>query len=232
MRKSTKPIALVSPKAWRWGKEEEKERDIANLRVFQPTPRSQAEGQGGSHHSGQLQLSRKDRCQGQLIRCIPSPSSNQVLVQIAALLDSVNLYLSAPPLSQEASDKSRAYLFLIQEAQRERVVGVLVATRIQHALQVASAASPDQGLVHVDGGLYCHPRENCPLQWVVARLFVAASHRRMGVATALLNAAAATFIHAYPLSPERGEIAFSQPTGLGKQTMDSWGKGNVRIYEE
>jgi N-acetyltransferase len=149
-------------------------------------------------------------------------------------MDSINIFLSAPPLTPDALAKSKAYLFLVQDGSQEHVVGTVIATRIEQAMRVVSDAKPDvsgEELVHVEGGVFCYP-ERLPTPMGVARLFVASSHRRMGIATALLDAAATTFIHACPLSPERGEVAFSQPTSMGKQVMDGWGKGNIRIYEE
>ena len=66
----------------------------------------------------------------------------------------------------------------------------------------------------------------------IPRLFVSSEHRRLGIASRLLSAAAATFIHGCPLNPARGHIAFTQPTGAGKAVLEAWGKGGVRIYEE
>ncbi|KAJ2971768.1 hypothetical protein NUW54_g12423 [Trametes sanguinea] len=48
----------------------------------------------------------------------------------------------------------------------------------------------------------------------------------------LLSVAAATFILGCPLDPARGEVAFTQPTGMGKAVLEAWGRGGVRIYEE
>ena len=66
----------------------------------------------------------------------------------------------------------------------------------------------------------------------IPRLFVSSEHRRLGIASRLLSIAASTFILGCPLSPARGEIAFTQPTGAGKAVLEDWGKGGVRIYEE
>lgn len=63
-------------------------------------------------------------------------------------------------------------------------------------------------------------------------MFVSVSYRRSGIAHALLDAAAAYFIHGCPLDPRKGEVAFSQPTTVGETVMKSWGAGGVRIYEE
>ena len=49
---------------------------------------------------------------------------------------------------------------------------------------------------------------------------------------ALLDAAARTFIHGCQLDSSSGEIAFSQPTSIGRKVMEKWGRGGVRIYRE
>ena len=66
----------------------------------------------------------------------------------------------------------------------------------------------------------------------IPRLFVASTHRRLGVASALLTAAAETFILGCPLDPKKGEVAFSQPTGLGGMVLGKWAGGKGRVYEE
>ena len=79
--------------------------------------------------------------------------------------------------------------------------------------------------------LYVHPTP-LPTPMGIPRLFVSSEHRRLGIASRLLSIAASTFILGCPLSPARGEIAFTQPTGAGKAVLENWGKGGVRIYEE
>ena len=88
-------------------------------------------------------------------------------------------------------------------------------------------------LVAVDttSGLFCHP-EGLPTPLGIPRLFVSSAHRRQGIASRLLSAAAATFIHGCPLDPRKGDIAFTQPTEGGNAVMQSWGGGGVRIYDE
>ena len=92
---------------------------------------------------------------------------------------------------------------------------------------------PVLALLPVDDStnLYVHPKP-LPTPMGIPRLFVSSEHRRLGIASRLLSVAASTFILGCPLSPARGEIAFTQPTGSGKAVMESWGKGGVRIYEE
>lgn len=93
--------------------------------------------------------------------------------------------------------------------------------------------SPTNTLIPVDtaSNLYAHPTP-LPTPLGIPRLFVSSSHRRLGIASHLLTTAAATFILGCPLSPSKGEVAFTQPTGAGKAILEVWGKGGVRIYEE
>jgi N-acetyltransferase len=88
-------------------------------------------------------------------------------------------------------------------------------------------------LVVVDSGtgLFCHP-DPLPTPMGIPRLFVPSTYRRRGIANALLDAAAANFIHGCTLDPRKGQVAFTQPTGDGKALMVKWGGGGVRIYEE
>lgn len=174
--------------------------------------------------------------------------------QLAHLLETINLALASPPLTDSTLKSSKAYLFLVpapSNPHREKIVGCVVAQRITTAMAIAtreatipagvqhgrenSKLSPSrtQSLVAVDtsSGLFCHPTP-LPTPLGITRLFVPSAHRRQGIATQLLSAAAATFIHACPLDPTKGQVAFTQPTEGGCAVMEKWGKGFVRIYEE
>ena len=85
--------------------------------------------------------------------------------------------------------------------------------------------------VDTSTNLFVHPKP-LPTPMGIPRLFVSSSHRRLGIATKLLSAAAESFILGCPLNPAKGEVAFTQPTGAGKGVLEKWGKGGVRIYEE
>lgn len=100
------------------------------------------------------------------------------------------------------------------------------------SLSSSSSPSPLK-LIPVDhsSSLFCHPTP-LPTPLGILRLFVSSTHRRQGVASKLLSAAAQTFIHGCPLDPEKGEVAFTQPTAAGASVMRAWGKSGVRIYEE
>lgn len=95
------------------------------------------------------------------------------------------------------------------------------------------AGVPPPVLVQIDASssLYCYP-EPLPTPLGIPRLFVSSTHRRQGIATHLLSAAAETSIHGCRLDPRKGHVAFTQPTGLGLQVMKKWGGSGFRIYEE
>lgn len=166
--------------------------------------------------------------------------------QLVHLLETINLTLASPPLTESILKCSKAYLFLIpatSNSHREKIVGCVIAQRISTAMEIATPhATADtqadprpatQCLVAVDtsSGLFCHPSP-LPTPLGIPRLFVPSAHRRQGVATNLLSAAAATFIHGCPLDPAKGQVAFTQPTQGGCAVMEKWGKGSIRIYEE
>ncbi|KAF7322588.1 zf-C2H2-3 domain-containing protein [Mycena chlorophos] len=171
--------------------------------------------------------------------------------KISTLLDTVNITLSAPALTTDILRASKVYLFLLPSTPREKIVGCVIAQHISTAMQIATAdecraaceptsddgspptSSPTAKLVAVDTstGIFCHPKP-LPTPLGIPRLFVPSTHRRQGVASKLLSAAAATFVYGCPLDPRKGQVAFTQPTGDGNAVMQSWGKGGVRIYEE
>ena len=138
---------------------------------------------------------------------------------------------------------SKAYLFLLPHdkiAHRERIIGCVIAQRISTAMAIVPIPDsidnslPDTtSLVPIgpSGKLFCDP-VLLPTPMCISRLFVPSTHRRLGIARRLLTAAARTLIHGCPLDPEKGQIAFSQPTGCGQAVMDAWGKGGIRIYED
>ena len=168
----------------------------------------------------------------------PFPISALTTSQLVHLLGTINLALASPPLTPSILKCSKAYLFLLPaaaHAHREKIVGCVIAQRISTAMAVVTpdAQAHPQSLVAVDtsSGLFCHPNP-LPTPLGIPRLFVSSAHRRQGIATHLLSAAAATFIHGCPLDPAKGQVAFTQPTQGGGAVMEKWGKGFVRIYQE
>lgn len=161
------------------------------------------------------------------------------------LFETISLSLSSPPLSDDILRVSKLYLFLLPTSgasARETIAGCVVAQQIDTAMAVAPASltnstTPDSPntaslvVVDTDTGLNCLPTP-LPTSMGIPRLFVPTVYRRAGVARALLDAAARTFIHGCKLDPRVGDVAFTQPTNSGRAVMESWGGGGVRIYQE
>ncbi|KAL5490258.1 IFM1 [Sanghuangporus weigelae] len=158
--------------------------------------------------------------------------------KLSSYLKTVNLALSAPDIPAPALKLCKVYLFLLRtpRCSREKMVGCVVAQRISEAMEVATAAevskleNAGESLVHVEGNLYCKPEE-LPTAMGIPRLFVSSAHRRKGIAKALLDGAARTFIHGCELDPGKGEIAFSQPTSMGRTVMEKWGSGGISLID-
>ncbi|KAG5635920.1 hypothetical protein H0H81_009661 [Sphagnurus paluster] len=219
-------------KGMEWGREEDKE--MAKCNVLQVA-------------SG---IRLKDKKKGRII-CFKADVGGKIGSKLTALLETINLTLSSPPLTPEILRDSKAYLFLLPSSTpsgREKIAGCIIAQRISTAMAIASPAeceavvqsscssdthTQSTALIAVDtgAGLFCHPTP-LPTPMGISRLFVPSTHRRQGIARHLLSAAAATFIHGCPLDPRKGEVAFTQPTGDGSAVMMDWGGGGVRIYEE
>ncbi|KAH7929805.1 hypothetical protein BV22DRAFT_1056437 [Leucogyrophana mollusca] len=221
-----------------WGREEEREVEKAGVDEVE------------------CSVKMKDGKKGRII-CFRADVGGRIGSKLSILLETINLNLASPPLTPAILKMSKAYLFLIPSltsSRREKIVGCVIAQRISTAMTIATpeavvttpgqlyaddrssmtpTSSPTTRLVAVDAstGLFCHPSP-LPTPLGIPRLFVSSAHRRQGIATYLLTAAAATFVHGCPLDPLKGEIAFTQPTGAGSAVMHSWGKGRVRIYEE
>ena len=176
----------------------------------------------------------KSKVRGRII-AFPATISGKPGKKLQTLLSTINITLSAPDMEQSALQASKAYLFLVPEGSKERIAGCVIAQRIAHAMAIVDSP-PDSttGLVvSVDHstGLFCSPKP-LPTPMGIPRLFVSTSNRRMGIARHLLDAAAETFIHGCPLDQTKGQVAFSQPTGMGQKVMMDWGKGGVRVFEE
>ncbi|KAG6820479.1 hypothetical protein H0H93_016541 [Arthromyces matolae] len=187
----------------------------------------------------------KDGRRGRIVY-FQADANGKIGQKLTSLLETINLSLSSPALTQGILRDSKAYLFLVPSPTspaREKIVGCVIAQRIETAMAIATPAECEQRdtpfkdgavpLVAVDSstGLFCHPKAlSTPMG--VSRLFVPSAQRRQGIAYHLLSAAAETFIHGCPLDPKKGQVAFTQPTSDGTAIMMKWGGGGVRIYEE
>lgn len=214
-----------------WGREEERESIKAGVEEI----------------SSDIRL--KNGTKGRIV-CFRAEVPGRIGAKVQMLLDTINLTLSSPPLSQSVLQASKVYLFLLQSppsstaassSRREKIVGCVIAQRITTAMAIVSPPSQDGTMkdplpsspipVDPSTNLYVCPTP-LPTPMGIPRLFVSSTHRRLGIASRLLTAAADTFILGYPLDPAKGEVAFTQPTGAGKSVLEKWGKGGVRIYEE
>ncbi|CAE6513071.1 unnamed protein product [Rhizoctonia solani] len=197
---------------------------------------------------------------GRILRIRCDATKGKLGPKVTTLLPTINKVLSAPPLPSSSLKVSKAYVMVIPTKSSkshdprlkkdtpttrfstERIVGCVVTTHIAEAMRIVdikkleASNSPRSELVCVDfssseGGVYCDPNP-IPATLGIPRLFVVPSHRRQGIARALLDAAAKTAIWGCPLDPTSGQIAFSQPTASGHAVMTDWGKHNIRIYQE
>ncbi|KAG7453015.1 uncharacterized protein BT62DRAFT_925559 [Guyanagaster necrorhizus] len=212
-----------------WGREERRENEKAGLVEV----------------AGSVML--KDGTQGRIIS-VRADAGGKVGSKLSTLFDTINITLSSPALTREALQASRAFLFLVPASKvasaREKIVGCAIAQRISTAMAIAEPdvnAEPTNSptstntdsliVVDTDTGIFCHP-EPLPTPLGIPRLFVSQAHRRQGIASKLLSAAARTSIQGCVLDPRKGHVAFTQPTGDGNSVMRKWGGGGVRIYVE
>ncbi|KAK7049316.1 hypothetical protein VNI00_005917 [Paramarasmius palmivorus] len=214
-------------KGMEWGREEEREKDKEGLLEVDTAIR--------------LKSGKKGR-----IVCVKADAGGKIGTKLNSLYDLMNATLSAPPLSPTILRKSKVYLFLLPasstSALKEQIAGCIVAQHISTAMEVAPSSSVSiskeddgvtQELVVVDSssGIFCYPTP-LPTSLGIPRIFVPSAHRRQGIASRLLSAAARTFVHGCVLDPRSGQVAFSQTTGDGLALMRDWGGGGVRIYDE
>ncbi|EDR11319.1 uncharacterized protein LACBIDRAFT_316036 [Laccaria bicolor S238N-H82] len=203
-----------------WGREEEKETIKAGVVQVET--------------SVKLKNGRKGR-----IISFPADVGGKIGYKLGTLLQTINRSLSSPPLTPSILQASRAYLFLLPQetaSNREQIVGCVIAQRISEAMAIAGAEEPTASTaapptIDVGEGLFCHTTP-LPTPLGIPRLFVTSTHRRQGIASYLLTAAANTMIYGCKLDPRKGEVAFTQPTRDGSRVMQKWGGGSVRIYEE
>lgn len=75
-----------------------------------------------------------------------------------------------------------------------------------------------------------HSPTRLPTPLGIHRLFTVPAFRGLGLARAMLDAAAAETVYGCVFDPARGEVAFSQPTDSGRMVMEKWGRGGVRVF--
>ncbi|KAJ1307727.1 hypothetical protein OPQ81_001815 [Rhizoctonia solani] len=194
---------------------------------------------------------------GRIVRIRCNVTKGKLGQKVAILLSTINKALSAPSMPESSLHSSKAYVMIVpgsspkprtknkplaNRSNVERIVGCVITTHITSAMRIVdnselkSSDISKSDLVCVDiddsrGNVYCDPKP-IPATLGIPRLFVVPSHRRQGIAQALLNAAARTAIWGCPLDPASGQIAFSQPTASGRAVMKAWGGHNIHIYDE
>ncbi|KAI8575810.1 hypothetical protein K450DRAFT_260009 [Umbelopsis ramanniana AG] len=136
---------------------------------------------------------------------VGSGSSKHELRKLGQILNLVNTELSSPAITAEHLMYCKSFLYI---GDKKQVLGCLVAEPIEFAFEVApSRSKPNTSAV------FCSP-EKVPALCGISRIWVHPCHRGKGIATRLLNSACKHFIYGHSLDPS--SIAFSQPTGDGK----------------
>jgi N-acetyltransferase len=77
--------------------------------------------------------------------CLPADVNGKIGTKLTTLLQTINLALSAPPLSNSELQVSKTYLFLLPHdkiAHRDRIIGCIIAQRISTALVIVQIPNP------------------------------------------------------------------------------------------
>lgn len=120
------------------------------------------------------------------------------------------------------SDRFKAYLYI----HGQKCVGACLAERIQEAYTVVDQddASEHTGRVPVPaefhGASISISRVAEPAILGISRIWTSNLHRKMGIATTLLDSARSDFL--YGMTIEKTMVAFSQPTGSGGELARKW----------
>ncbi|KAI0687134.1 hypothetical protein BC835DRAFT_1512826 [Cytidiella melzeri] len=223
-----------------WGKEEERECKSGKIGVEEVA-------------SG---IRLKNGTKGRIV-CFRADAGGKIGAKLGTLLETINITLSAPALARQTLRISKVYLFLLapgspSATHKEKIVGCVVAQRISIAMDIAphrrsesihneraskaesphkEPQTPSASEASDSSSITLIPTP-LPTPLGISRLFVSSSHRRLGIGSRLLTAAASTFVHGCPLDPKKGEVAFSQPTGLGGKVLEKWAGGKGRVFEE
>ncbi|KAA6411631.1 MAG: sister chromatid cohesion acetyltransferase Eco1 [Lasallia pustulata] len=120
----------------------------------------------------------------------------------------------------EGGDRFKVYLYL----DRDTCVGLCLAEKIEHAYRVVNSHADD----HAPKEMASLPRSSSistnetaeAALLGVSRIWTSTSHRRNGIAAALLDAARRNFF--YGMEVPKDKMAFSQPTESGGQLAEYW----------
>ena len=125
------------------------------------------------------------------------------------------------PAQMEGGDRFKVYLYL----DGDTCVGLCLAEKIEHAYRVVDSCAHDEPSKKVASVL---PRSSSistsetaeTALLGISRIWTSTSHRRKGVAAALLDAARRNFF--YGMEVPKDKMAFSQPTESGGQLAEYW----------
>ncbi|GAA5825682.1 hypothetical protein JCM3770_002796 [Rhodotorula araucariae] len=145
------------------------------------------------------------------------------------VLDTIDTELSSTALTPEQLALCKVFLFVT--AQR-KVIACAVVQRISAAYQVVrETKSAEAGEQSTDllrfgedqGAIFCSPTP-LPTLLGIQRIWTSTSARRHGLASLLLDLAAAKYVYGSPIPRERraADFAFSQPTGKGQKLAQAW----------
>ncbi|KAI8052941.1 ESCO1/2 acetyl-transferase-domain-containing protein [Syncephalis plumigaleata] len=152
-------------------------------------------------------------------------------IKVEYILNKVNDALGAANLSMD-TDRHHRYKIYLYLAATRKVVGCLVAESINTAFRVISVDTDNNNdNNNLDDSLIY--KSNTPVTCLcgISRIWVDKTMRRQGVATRLLDAARRTFVYACTLDYD--QIAFSQPTLLGRRLAMNYQKdANFLVYSE
>jgi len=122
------------------------------------------------------------------------------------------------PEEQEGRFKVFVYL------SGDKCIGLCLAERIRSACKIVDSAGgkvlkPDKVAVVRSSSIMTETSQNLALLGI-SRIWTSKSHRRKGIASALLNCASNHFFYGIEVPKEL--VAFSQPTESGGQLAEGW----------
>ncbi|KAK8156648.1 ESCO1/2 acetyl-transferase-domain-containing protein, partial [Phyllosticta citrichinensis] len=127
------------------------------------------------------------------------------------------------------ADRYKAYLYV----RGTKCIGLCLAERISSAHRTPSQTPPQPTIPPPQSNpptastttpspaLSPSPQINTHLG--ISRIWTSSAHRRAGVGSALLDAAARCFVYGYGAPPvPKNRVAFSQPTQMGRRLAEWW----------
>ncbi|BGP39019.1 hypothetical protein JCM10449v2_002957 [Rhodotorula kratochvilovae] len=145
------------------------------------------------------------------------------------VLETIDTELSSTALTPDQLALAKIFLFVTPQ---RKVIACAVVQRISAAYQVVrekkggEAEEPSKDLLRFgedQGAIFCSPTP-LPTLLGIQRIWTSTSARRHGLASRLLDFAAAKYVYGSPIARERraADFAFSQPTGKGQKLARAW----------